>query len=102
MSFIVSMVGGVRAADLLHVAPSQVSRWTSGQEMPRPETTHRILELDHVLASLIQVWEPEVAGNWLTTANGWLGGARPIDVLRTRGSGEVLEAIQAEAAGAYA
>ncbi|HXH58186.1 antitoxin Xre/MbcA/ParS toxin-binding domain-containing protein [Iamia sp.] len=58
--------------------------------------------MDHVLALALQVWTPEVATDWLTTANAHLDGARPIDVLRARGSSEVALALRAEAAGAYA
>ena len=48
------------------------------------------------------VWDASVILDWLTGPNGFLEGARPIDVIATRGTTEVVEAIEAEAAGGYA
>lgn len=102
-AFVVEHLGGVRAvAALLGVSPSQPSRWRSGQETPGPGAARLLVDLDHVLATLLQVWVPEVATNWLQSPNAHLDGARPIDVLRVRGSAEVVAAARAEAAGAYA
>ena len=61
-----------------------------------------LVDLDHVVARLLLVWDESLVTDWLTTANSFLEGARPIDVLARRGSTEVVEAIEAEAAGAYA
>jgi uncharacterized protein (DUF2384 family) len=61
-----------------------------------------IADLDHVFAVALQVWEERVARDWMTTANAHLDFARPIDVVVLRGSAEVVEALRAEAAGAYA
>lgn len=101
-AFVVDHLGGVRAvAALLGVSPSQPSRWRRGEETPGPEAARMLVDLDHVLATLLQVWEPEVATDWLHTSNAQLDGARPIEVLRVRGSTEVVAAARAEAAGAY-
>lgn len=101
-AFVVDHLGGIRAvADLLGVSPSQPSRWRSGQETPGPDAARLLVDLDHVLATLLQVWVPEVATDWLQSPNAHLDGARPIDVLRLRGSAEVVVAARAEAAGAY-
>jgi hypothetical protein len=48
------------------------------------------------------LWAPESVLAWLTGANSFLEGATPIEVLRTRGSREVIEALDAELAGSYA
>jgi uncharacterized protein (DUF2384 family) len=40
--------------------------------------------------------------DWMTTGNGFLEGARPIDVLLQRGSAEVIDALEASLSGAYA
>jgi hypothetical protein len=100
--FVVEVVGGTRrAADLLGVAPSQVSRWVNGESVPGAEQARRLIDLEHVLARLLLEWVPEVARDWLTTPNGFLDMIRPVDWIRERGAGDVLEAIQAEADGAY-
>lgn len=102
VEFLIEATSGVRAlATLLGVSPSQPTRWRQGKDLPSPEVARRIVDLDHVVASLLQIWEPATALDWLGTPNGHLDGARPIDVLRTRGSLEVVAAVRAEAEGAY-
>lgn len=102
-AFVVGHLGGARAtARLLGVAPSQPSRWAAGKSVPTGAHARIIADLDHVLAVALQVWDEAVVSDWLSTANNHLDGARPIDVVRQRGSGEVVDALRAEAAGAYA
>lgn len=102
-AFVIEHLGGVRAvARLMGVSPSQPSRWRSGEETPGPDTARLLIDLDHALATVLQVWDAEVAADWLGSANGQLDGARPIDVIRIRGSAEVVAAARAEAAGAFA
>ena len=101
-AFVVDQLGGARSAGrLLGVAASQPSRWASGQAVPSGRHARVIADLDHVFAVAHQVWAPGVARDWMTSANAHLDGARPIDVVRQRGSGEVVDALRAEAAGAY-
>ncbi len=102
VEFLIEATGGVRAlAETLGVSPSQPTRWRQGKDFPSPQLARRIVDLDHVIASLLQVWEPETAMDWLQSANGHLDGARPIDVLRLRSSSEVVAALRAEAEGAF-
>lgn len=53
------------------------------------------------MARLLQLYPPDQAEIWLTSHNAHLGG-RPVDVLRLRGAGPVVTAIDAAAQGAYA
>lgn len=102
VALVIEVAGGTRrAADLLDVAPSQVSRWASGESVPAPDQARMLVEVEHVLALLLLEWEPEVAQDWLTTPNGFLDRIRPVDWIRLHGTTEVVEAIRAEAAGAY-
>lgn len=102
-AFVVETLGGTRAAArTLDVEPSQPSRWARGESQPDLAHARVLLDVDHVLASALQVWSPDVARDWLTTPNQHLGGASPMEVLRVRGAAEVTEALRAEAAGAYA
>ena len=48
------------------------------------------------------LWQPRVAIDWLTSANAYLDGARPVDVLKVRGSAEVIDSLDAAAAGVFA
>lgn len=90
-----------RLAGLLDVAPSQVTRWLQGKDAPSPVVARRIADLDHVVALICQVWEPDVGRDWLATPNGHLDGATPARVVYQRGSTNVVAAIRAEAEGAY-
>jgi uncharacterized protein (DUF2384 family) len=101
--FLIDTVGGVsKLARTLGVSPSQPSRWKSGDEVPSPEIAAKLLDLDHVIALAVQSWHPAVVMDWMTTANGFLEGAQPIDVLLQRGSAEVVDALKATLSGAYA
>lgn len=101
--FLIESVGGVTAlARALNVSPSQPSRWRTGAEVPSPEVAARLLDLEHVLALAMQAWDAQVVMDWMRSANGFLAGAEPIEVLRQRGSAEVIAALEATLSGAYA
>lgn len=87
---------------MLEVSPSQPTRWIDGSERPNSENARVIVDLDHVVARAGLLWEPTVIGSWLNGSNAFLDGARPIDVLKTIGSGPVIDALDQELAGAYA
>ncbi len=89
------------AAKLLGVSKSQPSRWRTGEERPSSEMQRLLLDLDHVIGRAHLLFTPEVALDWLTGSNSYLDGARPIDVLKQRGSTEVIEALDAAMQGAY-
>lgn len=100
---VAAALGGVRAAArALDVAPSQVSRWSSGEARPGPDHARKLLELDHVIAQAQLLWATDdLVQDWLTSYNHHLG-ARPIDVTVLTGSAPVVEAIRAELSGGYA
>jgi uncharacterized protein (DUF2384 family) len=101
--FLIDTVGGVnKLAKTLGVSPSQPSRWKSGHEVPSPDVAAKLLDLDHVIALAMQTWHPAAVMDWMTTGNGFLEGARPMDVLLQRGSAEVIDALKASLSGAYA
>jgi len=100
--FLIDTVGGVnKLAKTLGVSPSQPSRWKTGAETPSPQVAAKLLDLDHVIALAVQTWDAAVVMDWMTSSNGFLGGARPIDVLLQRGSAEVIDALRATLSGAY-
>ncbi len=100
--FLVHILGNQGAADILSVSKSQPSRWKTGKETPSPVAARRLVDLDHVLARFLLLWDKSLAQGWLTSSNGFLDGARPIDVILTKGSSEVIDAIEAEAAETFA
>ena len=89
-------------ASMLEVSPSQPTRWIDGSESPNSENARLIVDLDHVIARASLLWQPSVISSWLNGSNAFLGGARPIDVLRTTGSAPVIDALDQELAGGYA
>ncbi len=101
LDWLVSVLGSNRVAELLGVSRSQPSRWRSGKEGLSEESQRALLDLDYVIARLHQVWMPDVARIWLSSANPRLGGGTPVEALRQRGVADVIAAIDAEAQGAY-
>ena len=99
---LVGVLGNKGVAQLLSVSESQPSRWKTGEEVPNARSAPLLVDLDHVVGRLLLIWDQSVVFDWLTGPNGFLEGARPIDVIATRGTNEVVEAIEAEAAGGYA
>lgn len=101
-SFLVGVLGNKRTAEMLNVSQSQPSRWRRSAEVPSAAVAPLLVDLDHVVARLTLVWDTSLVGQWLLSPNAHLEGSRPIDVLAARGSSEVVDAIEAEAAGAFA
>jgi hypothetical protein len=99
---LIGVLGNNRLAHVLGVSRSQPSRWRRGEEGLAEGNERAVLDLDYVIARLHQLWVPEVASIWLESPNAHLGGAVPLEVLRRRGTAEVIRAIDAEAEGAYA
>ncbi len=90
-----------RLAELLGVSPAQVSRWQRGQGID-PVNADRVDLLEHVMAGLLRIYSIEAAERWLVGMNPHLGDRRPIDAIRAGHSRELLDAIAAERAGAFA
>lgn len=102
LEWLSQVLGNNRVAEILGVSRSQPSRWKAGTEGLLMRNQRAVLDLDHVITRLHQLWTPRVAAIWLDSPNAHLGGATPVEVLRRRGALEVIRAIDAEAEGAYA
>jgi transcriptional regulator with XRE-family HTH domain len=103
VAFLSSVLGGhSKLARILEVSASQPTRWERGDETPSLAVAQRIIALDAVVAELLLVWDRSLIAGWLANPSPQLRGARPLDVLRQRGPGEVIDAVRAEAAGAFA
>jgi transcriptional regulator with XRE-family HTH domain len=90
-----------RLAEMLGVSPAQVSRWLRGQGID-PLNADKIDVLELVMASLLRIYDPEVARQWLLGVNPHLGNRRPIDLVRMGRVEDLLGAIHAERAESYA
>ena len=97
---LVGVLGNKGVAQLLGVSESQPSRWKTGEEVPNARSAPLLVDLDHVVGRLLLIWDQSVVFDWLIGPNGFLEGARPIDVIATRGTNEVVDAVEAEAAAA--
>ena len=95
--------GRARFADALGVPDSQCARWIRGEDSPNAENARAIVDLEYVVARARLLWsDDETVNLWLNGRNAFLGGARPIDVIMTRGVSPVVDALDQEMAGAFA
>lgn len=102
VEYLTEVFSRAELARLVGVSASQTSRWASGEEWPGPAAAPALIDLEHVLARARLVWGGESARIWMESANAFLGGARPLDVLRTEGPARILEALDAEMWGGAA
>lgn len=100
--YLTDVFSQAQLAALIGVSPSQTSRWVSGEERPGPTAAPALIDLEHVYSRARLVWGAESARIWLESANAFLSGARPLDVLITEGSAQVLLALDAEMWGGAA
>ena len=100
MNVFLSIAGeDVTAARLLGLAAAGAPEEVAGE---RSRAARALIELTRVLDEAASVWDRQIVPSWLRSKNSHLDGARPIDVLFLRGAQEVLFALEAEAAGAFA
>src|SRR5438128_2594208 len=88
-------------ADLLGVSRSQVTRWLRGARID-PLNAEKVDLLELVWSSLLRIYEPEAARAWLFGLNPNLADRRPIDLIRTGKTEELMRAIRAERAESFA
>ena len=100
--YLVNVFSRAQLAKLIGVSPSQTSRWASGEERPGPAAAPALIDLEHVYSRARLVWGGDSARIWMESANAFLGGARPLDVLLTEGAARVLQTLDAEMWGGAA
>jgi putative toxin-antitoxin system antitoxin component (TIGR02293 family) len=94
--------GTSAVAKLLDVGSGTVTNWKKGRHTISPEYAQRVIELHDVLVRALQIFQPQIAMDWLVGAEPFLDGARPIDVLVSRGAAPLIDALAAIEATAYA
>lgn len=102
VKYLADAFGGAGLAAIVGVNRSQPTRWIKGDERPGPTAAPLLIDLEHVLARARLVWGETAARTWLESANVYLDGGRPIDVLQLSGPAPVLEALDAETWGGAA
>jgi hypothetical protein len=90
-----------RLAELLGVSPAQVTRWRNGRGID-DVNARRVDLLELAMSSLLRVYSPEAAEEWLLGVNPHLRDHRPVDLIRGGRTRELLDAIELEAAGSFA
>jgi uncharacterized protein (DUF2384 family) len=83
------------------VNPSQLSRWRQGQE-PSDPAWDRLVDLFAVVQKLEGFYPPRRIRSWLEGSNAHLGDRSPLYLVRHGETGQVISAIHALKAGAYA
>ena len=85
----------------LGVHRSAVVRWKRG-EAPAAKNWEQLVGLDTVVSLLEGFLEDTSIAKWLRGINAHLADRRPIDLIRQGRLSEVIAAIEAEKAGAFA
>jgi uncharacterized protein (DUF2384 family) len=87
---------------LLGVGAGTVTNWTRRRRKINYDLAKRIIDLHDVLTRALQVHQPRTAMDWLVSSDPYLGFARPIDVLVTRGAAPLIEALEGFDSGGFA
>jgi uncharacterized protein (DUF2384 family) len=84
----------VDVAEVLGIRPETVSRWNQGKAFPQPDAERALLDLEYVVDRLADIYQPEEARMWLLSRQKLLKDARPVDLITTGRTDEVLQMIQ--------
>jgi uncharacterized protein (DUF2384 family) len=101
---LVRAYGSNAVAEILGVDKAMITHWTR-KTNPKPISAimaSRIIDIHDVINRALQIFQPQVAADWLAGSEPLLDGARPIDVLKNRGAIAVIQALEGIAAGVYA
>lgn len=99
---LVAAFGTRPLARLLDVEGGSITNWTTRRRNVGHEVARRIMDLHDVMTRALQIYQPRTAMDWLVGHEPFLNGARPIDVLVSRGSAPLIEALAGIDAGGYA
>jgi uncharacterized protein (DUF2384 family) len=88
-------------ADMLGVSRSQVTRWLQGSGID-PRNAEKVDLLELVWSAALRLYERDAAFAWLTGVNPHLGDRRPIDLVRSGRTEELMRALRAERAESFA
>ena len=88
-------------AEMLGVSRSQVTRWLKGAGID-PLNAERVDLLELVWSNLLRVYAKDAALAWLFGVNPRLGDRRPIDLVRSGRTEELMRATRAERSDSFA
>lgn len=102
LEMLIASLGHNQTAHLLGVDKSQLSRCVKRKEAISADLARRIINLQFIIVSALQVMHPDEVGPWLRSPEPLLGGSIPLNVLALSGPARVIEAIDGIRAGAFA
>jgi uncharacterized protein (DUF2384 family) len=99
---LVAAFGTRPVARLLDVQPGTITNWTTRRRNIGHDMAKRVMDLHDVLTRALQVFQPRTAVEWLVGNEPFLDYARPIDVLVSRGSAPLIDALEGIDSAGYA
>jgi len=93
--------GQASVANALRVDRSRVNRWLR-DATPDATNLRKLEGTEFALARLSTIYDRQTSVKWLMGINAHLGDRRPIDLLVAGRVAEVIAAVDAEEAGAFA
>lgn len=96
--------GGLKSIDLANitnVSKATVSRWRNGSKSPHPGTQLVISDLSYVVLRLSEYYTHEEIRTWLYAPHPQMNGSRPIDVISSNRTQEVLVVLDRLDSDAY-
>jgi transcriptional regulator with XRE-family HTH domain len=96
--------GGLKSTDIaniVHVSPPTVSRWSHGKGTPPLHTQTVIADLRYIVDRLSDFYTPDEARLWLHAKHPLLDNERAIDLVFQGRTEQVLAVIERLDAGAY-
>lgn len=89
-----SVITQTELASAVGASVRTVQNWTRGGTTPRGATANRLIDVQHLVNELREVYTDEGIQIWLRSRNRNLGGRRPIDLLADDRVDEVLDEVQ--------
>lgn len=87
-------------AEIVGIGTRQLQNWASGRGTPATSARLRqLLDLQYVLDLIAEVFDDEGGVMWLHARNRTLGGERPLDLLASGRTDEVIELLDRLADG---
>jgi hypothetical protein len=89
-----SVITQAELASAVGASVRTVQNWTRGGTTPRGTTANRLVDVQHLVNELREVYTDEGIQIWLRSRNRNLGGRRPIELLAEDQIDTVLDEVQ--------
>lgn len=89
-----SVITQAELASAVGASLRTIQNWTRGETRPRGTTATRLVDVQHLVSELREVYTDEGIQIWLRSRNRNLGGRRPIDLLADDQIDVVLDEVR--------